>query len=224
MDVGKAFSYVFQDDRWIGKIVVGTVLAFFTFLLIPIPLLIGWAVGVTRNVMDGLEDPMPAWEDWGKLFTDGLKVLVVQMVYTLPFWILMCLTAGFVVAAGSDSVGVQALGIVGISLLVCVLLIFSIALFFLSPAIIIQYVRTDDFGACFHFSEVLGIARDNIADIIITFLATWVAGLAIGLVAVVPLIGWLVALAAVPYISAVSGHLYGQIAARPSDKEAKAAF
>jgi hypothetical protein len=223
MDVGKAFSYVFQDDRWIGKIVVGAVLAFFTFLLIPIPLLIGWAVGVTRNVMDGLEDPMPAWEDWGKLFTDGLKVLVAQMVYTLPFWILMCLTVGFVVAAGSESVSVQALGFVGIALLICVLLIFSIALFFLSPAIIIQYVRTDDFGACFHFSEVLGIARDNIADIIITFLATWVAGLAIGLVSIVPLIGWLVALAAVPYISAVSGHLYGQIAARPSDKEAKAA-
>ena len=224
MDVGKAFSYPFQDERWVGKIVIGAVLAFFTFLLIPIPLLIGWAVGVTRNVMDGLEDPMPAWEDWGKLFTDGLKVLVAQMVYTLPFWILMCLSTGFAAAASSDKLGLQALGIAGIALLICVLLIFSIALFFLSPAIIIQYVRTDDFGACFHFSEVLGIARENIADIIITFLATWVAGLVIGLVSIVPLIGWLVALAAVPYISAVSGHLYGQIAAGPSDKEVKAAF
>ena len=81
MDVGKAFSYVFQDDRWIGKIVVGAVLAFFTFLLIPIPLLIGWAVGVTRNVMDGLEDPMPAWEDWETLFVDGLRVFGIWIIY-----------------------------------------------------------------------------------------------------------------------------------------------
>ncbi len=171
MNVGKAFSYPFQDEHWIGKIGIGAVLSLLAFLLIPIPLLIGWAVGVTRNVMDDLEDPMPAWEDWGKLFSDGLKVLVAQLVYTLPFWILMCIVGGFAAAAGSDSQGLQALGTVSFFLLFCVILLFSIALFFLSPAIIIQYVRTDDFGACFRFSEVLGIARDNIADIIITFLA-----------------------------------------------------
>ncbi len=172
--------------------------------------------------MDGLEDPMPVWEDWGKLFSDGLKILAAQIVYTLPFWILMCISVGFVAAAGSGSQGLQAMGIAGFVLMTCVLLVFSIALFFLSPAIIIQYVRTDDFGACFRFSEVLGIARDNIADIFITFLATWVASLAIGLIAAVPCIGWLVGLAAIPYVSAMSGHLYGQIAAGSGGKEAKA--
>ena len=223
MNVGKAFSYPFQDEHWIGKIGIGAVLSLLAFLLIPIPLLIGWAVGVTRNVMDDIEDPMPAWEDWGKLFSDGLKVLVAQLVYTLPFWILMCIAGGFAAASGSDSQGLQALGSVGFILLFCVILLLSIALFFLSPAIIIQYVRTDDFGACFRFSEVLGIARDNIADIIITFLATWVAALAIGLIAAVPCIGWLVGLAAIPYVSAISGHLYGQIAAGTGGKEAKPA-
>ena len=224
MDVGKAFSYVFQDEHWIGKIGIGAVLSLLAIFLIPIPLLIGWAVGVTRNMMDGFEDPMPAWEDWGKLFSDGLKVLAAQLVYTLPLWVLICISGGFYAAAASDSQGMQVLGAAGSILFFCVIFLFSIALFFLSPAIIIQYVRTDDFGACFRFSEVLAIARDNIADIIITFLATWVASLAIGLLSIVPCIGWLAGLVALPYLSAVSGHLYGQIAAGPSDKEVKAEF
>jgi hypothetical protein len=221
MDIGKAFSYVFQDTQWFVKIAVGAVISLFAFLLIPIPLLIGWSVGVTRNVLDGFEDPMPAWDNWGKLFSDGLKVLVAQLAYTLPFWLLLCITGTFVAMGGSDSQGMQILGVAGFSLMICVLLIFTIVLFFISPAIIIQYVRTDEFAACFQFSEVIGIARDNLVDIIIAFLATWVAGLAIGLVSMVPFVGWIVSLVAAPYISAVAGHLYGQIAAGHSDKATK---
>lgn len=224
MDIGKAFSYVFQDDRWIGKIVIGAVLSFFSFLLVPIPLIVGWAVGITRNVMDDFEDPMPAWEDWGKLFSDGLKIIAAQLVYTLPFWLLMCISFGFSAAAASDSQALQVMGMAGNLLMICVILLFSIALFFLTPAIIIQYVQTDDFAACFRVGEVVAIARDSIADILITFLATWVAGLLLGLASLVPCVGWLVALAAVPYVGAVAGHLYGQIAVAPNDKEAKSAF
>lgn len=223
MKVGKSFSYVFDDEQWIGKIGIGAVLSLFVMFLIPIPLLIGWAVGVTRNVMDDLENPMPAWEDWGQLFSDGLKVLAAQLVYTVPFWILLCIAGAFAAAAGADSEGLQALGFLGFGLLISVALLFSIALFFLSPAIIIQYVRTADFGACFRFGEVFAIARNNIVDIIITFLATWVASLAIGLISLVPCVGWIAGLAALPYISAVSGHLYGQIAAGDAGKKMEAA-
>ena len=33
-------------------------------------------------------------------------------------------------------------------------------LFFIGPAIVIQYVHTDDFGATFRLGEVFGIALD----------------------------------------------------------------
>lgn len=221
MDIAQAFRYVFDDKQWPTKIIIGAVLAFFSFLLIPIPLLIGWLIGITRNVLDGFDEPMPAWENWGKLFADGLKVLVAQLAYTLPFWLLLCIAGGFAMAAGSESEGFQLLGAAGFTVVLCLGVIFSIVIFFISPAIIIQYVRTDDLGACFRFSEVLGIARDNIANIIIAFLVTWLLGLAIGLIAAIPIVGWVVGLAAAPFISAVTGHLYGQIAAGTSDKASK---
>ncbi len=223
MDVGKAFKYVFDDERWVGKLGLGALVSFF---IVTIPLLIGWMIGIVRNVMNDEETPMPEWSDWGKLFMDGLKIIVAQFIYTLPIWIIMCIagiaTGGLTSVAdsgGGDVLG--ALGAVTIGLMVCLLLLFSIALFFLSPAIVIQYVLTgDDFGACFRFGEVWRIARDNIANILIVFLVTFGISIAFSLVAtvlnIIPCLGQIVffilALFFGPYMSAVTGHLYGQIA------------
>jgi hypothetical protein len=60
------------------------------------------------------------------------------------------------------------------------------------------------------------------ADILIAFLVTLVAGFAIalvvGILSLIPCLGWiaafLIGLAVGPYISYVTGHLYGQIAAK----------
>ena len=90
MDIGKAFSFVTEDERWVSKLGIGALIAFFSFLIIPIPLLWGYMVGVARNVKDGVPDPMPEWDDWGRLYKDGLAIIVAQLVYTLPFWLLSC--------------------------------------------------------------------------------------------------------------------------------------
>lgn len=50
MDISKAFSYVFKDEQWAGKIGIGALISLLSFLIIPIPLLSGWMVGITRNV------------------------------------------------------------------------------------------------------------------------------------------------------------------------------
>ena len=69
--------------------------------MIPIPFLAGYSLAVSHKVMNGDPQPLPEWEEWGKLFMDGLYVMVAQFVYTLPFWILACV--GFVVALGSGA-------------------------------------------------------------------------------------------------------------------------
>jgi hypothetical protein len=104
----------------------------------------------------------------------------------------------------------------------CLFALAMLALAFIAPAIAIQYARTNDFGACFRFGEVIGIARDNLADIFITFLVIFGASLAIGVVGVVlgliPCIGWIagaiLGVAVGPYLTYVIGHLYGQIGAK----------
>ncbi len=227
MDVAKAFTYVMEDERWINKLLIAVIITFISFLFFPIFFLIGYAVAITRNVRKGVEKPLPEWDDWGKLFMDGLYVFMAQIVYTLPFWLLMCVSvfvavgAGGLADSGSGDIAAALLGTTGL-IVGCLAFFFAIALFFISPAIIVQYVLKDDFGACFRFGEVIGIARDSISDILVVFLATFGLSMAFGVVSsvlsIIPCIGWLIAvvlgLAIGPYTTAVTGHLYGQIAAK----------
>ncbi len=130
-------------------------------------------------------------------------------------------TGGMASVTGSDDLAaVAATG--GGLLLLCLVVLFAVALLFLTPAILIQYAIKDDFSACFRFGEVFDIIRNHMSDILVAFVVTLVAAFAISLVigvlSLIPCLGWiaafLIGLAVGPYISFVSGHLYGQIASK----------
>ncbi len=224
MDIAKAFTYVTDDERWIGKIGIGALISLFSFLIIPIPLLAGYMVGVVRNVKDGVVNPMPEWEDWGLLFKDGLSIIVAQLVYTLPFWLLSCIAGAGTVGMGSLAETSEDLAAAGMFATFgpvgCLTLVFLVALFFLSPAIVIQYVRTNELGSTFRFGEVFAIAKENVGNIVLIALVTFgiaiVLNIVIGVLGLIPCIGWVAALiitvATGPYLTVVTGHLYGQIA------------
>jgi len=228
MDIAKAFTYMLEDERWVTKLGIGAVLTFFIPLLLPIPLLVGYSVAVLRNVRDGYERPLPEWDDWGKLFMDGLFIMIAQFVYTLPFLLLLCVvTGGMVASAGmaefSEELATASfLATFGIS--ACLFLLWYVAILFISPAIMIQYGRTGQLGSCFRFGEVIAIARRNVGDILIVFVAvlvvTFVYGAFTSVLSAIPCLGWIIglviSLAFSPYVMMLTGHLYGQIAAKES--------
>jgi hypothetical protein len=122
---------------------------------------------------------------------------------------------GLAESVGEDALAAGILATYG--LVACLALLFFVALFFLSPAIVIQYVRTGELGAMFRIGEVIAIARENISDILIAALAAFGASLllniVVGVLAIIPCIGWIAAailgLAGAPWLIAVNGHLYG---------------
>ena len=70
MDIGRAFGYVFDDDRWITKILIAAAIllagiAFFWLLLIPAFLaaflLNGYGLEITRRVIRGDAQVLPEW-------------------------------------------------------------------------------------------------------------------------------------------------------------------
>jgi hypothetical protein len=226
MDVAKAFTFVTEDEQWVGKIGIGAIIALGSILILPIPLLLGYQVGVTRNVMKGVDRPLPQWEEFGQLFSDGLSILVAQIVYTLPFWLVVCIAlfstvglSGLTDAVSEDLLTAGFLATWG--LVMCLSLIFVVVWFFLSPAIVIQYVRTNSLAACFRFGEVVAIVRENVSDIVIAGLAAFGATLALNIVvgglSIIPCLGQIVGVlllfAGSPWLLATMGHLYGQIAA-----------
>ncbi|HSM57554.1 MAG TPA: DUF4013 domain-containing protein [Candidatus Sulfomarinibacteraceae bacterium] len=224
MDIGKAFTFVTEDEEWLVKLGIAAVASLLSFLFFPIFLLVGYMVGVTRNVYSGAKRPLPQWDDLGRLFKDGILVSIGQFVYTLPVWILVCVgmvaTIGF---SGLEEFNPDAMvAVMGTTwaVLACLMAILAVALFFISPAIFIQYVRHENFGAMMRVGEVLGIARDNLVPIIMAAVASFAASLALSVAVaalnVVPclgaIVGVILSIMAGPWIMVAMGHMYGQIA------------
>jgi hypothetical protein len=225
MDVSKSFRFVKDDSQWLSKLLIGVLMSVLSFLILPALILQGYVVKIIRHVMGGDGDNLPEWDDYGKLLKDGFFVTVAELVYTLPFIILMIVgfaaTGGMAAMAdrGSDLAGLMASG-VGL-VMFCLSILFVAVLLFLMPAIMIQYAIKDDFGALFRFGEVFDIVRNHIADILIVFLvsvvATMALSLVIGVIAITIIlipVAIILGLALTPYIQYVTGHLYGQIAAK----------
>lgn len=216
MDIAKSVTYVFEDDKWISKLGIGILIIIASFLILPILLLFGWLVATTRNVMAGKEHPMADWDDWGQLFKDGGAIVGASIIYSSPFILLFII--GFIATIGLGGISevnedVAAVGFVAtFGVLMCLGAIMALALFFISPAITIQYARTNDFSACFRFSEIIDIIRDNLGDIIIVALVPFGISIVASLFSFIPCIGWIVGIIAAPYQYAVLGHLYGQLA------------
>lgn len=216
MDIGKSFSFVFQDDRWITKLLiaagillVGVVLG---ILIVPAivaaALLMGYAVEITRRVINGTQPLLPEWDNWQTLIVDGLKVLVIVIVYALPA-ILVSACLGIPAAILRDNQGYQT----GWSALLnttssCLSFLWSIVLGLVLPAAVAFFAVDGQLASAFRFSDVIAFVRKNIQNYLVVLVISWAAWL------VATIAGSLVCgiglLATIPYAYMVIGHLYGE--------------
>jgi hypothetical protein len=230
MEIGKAFTFVTSEEDWIKKIAIGGVLILINFIpIIPMMLMFGYQIKVAKNVIRGDEHPLPEWEEWGQLFIDGAVVWVAVFLYALPA-ILMTLCASLVIVFGAGSNGNEgntvALG--GGVILACLAILFILALLLIMPAVFVQYARTGEFGPLFRVGEVIGIARDNVGDIILAMVATIIAFILLGIVSTLLMVticgGFIALFVGQAWIYVALGHMYGQIGARYESKLNDAAY
>jgi hypothetical protein len=217
MDIGKAFGFVFEDQEWIVKILIAAAillvgLLFSWLLLIPLilalALLVGYSMEVMRRVINGQPDGLPEWDNWGELIADGLKAIVVGIVYALPF-IVISACLGIPLGLVNDGSGGGSNAAVSLlsAFLSCLNVLWAIVISILLPAALAFWVADDDLGAAFRFGEVFGFVRENLGTYLITFLMSWVASIIGSLGTILCGIGWFVTQ---PYSLVVTGHLYGQ--------------
>src|SRR5688572_22503611 len=64
-DFGSPFTYVFDDPRWAQKVLVGGLFYLAGFFIIGWFFLLGYVAQTTRNVIAGVQRPLPEWEDLG---------------------------------------------------------------------------------------------------------------------------------------------------------------
>ncbi len=231
MEIGKAFTFVTSEDDWIKKIAIGGVLTLVNFIpIIPMMLMFGYQIRVAQNVIRGDDHPLPEWKDWGQLFIDGAIVWVAIFLYALPAILLtVCASLFIVVGAGGSNGNEGSTAALGGGFIVgCLAILFILALLLIVPAVFIQYARTGEFGPLFSVREVLGIARDNIGDIILVMVAFIVASLLLAVVSTLLMVticgGFIAMFAGTAWIYVALGHMFGQIGARYESKLNDAAY
>lgn len=221
MDIGSAFTYMFDDEEWLKKIAIGGGIVVAGLILSPIlvGLLLflpinGYMLETLKNVRDGRPTPLPEWSNFGDLFMKGLMIFVIGLVYSLPGLLFSCgsfltnpqMIAGFVPDVNQDAM--TALGILS-GCLGCFQFILSLLGSALVPAGIIRYAHYGTLNSAFEFGAIIHFIKNNIGDYIIVFLLSLVAGMAAALGIILCVIGvvftgfWSVL---------VNANLYGQLA------------
>lgn len=80
------FRFPFKDPDGRNRFLVGTalVLAGFFVPIVPTMFVGGYILQVMRRAIEGEDPILPPWEEWGKLAVDGLRTMLVGLVYFLP--------------------------------------------------------------------------------------------------------------------------------------------
>lgn len=188
-DFAKPFSYVFDDPRWLQKIGIGGLFYLAGFVIIGWFFVGGYAARVARNVVAGDPRPLPEWEDLGGFFSEGVRVVGVMLLYTIP---MIAATLFFVFPAmildGTDNEGLKAVSGLALGCLSCLLVPLWVALMLFAPASVLFAAVEQRFGAAFEFGRLWAFIRTNIGNyllaILILVIARFVAGAGIGVLCI----------------------------------------
>jgi hypothetical protein len=227
MDIGKSFSYPFEDDEWLSKFFIGAIVNAIPILNFAFT---GYTVDIVRNVSDGVSLPLPDWKEFGDKFVKGFLVWAAGFIYGLPAIIIACLPLGLLAIPlaleGSDLSDSFFSVFAGVNIfLICLLAIYMLLLSFYLPAMYINFARKGNFGSCFEIREIFRIISANTGQYLTAWLIFIVGGIVVSLIigivgsvlSIIPCIGWIIgwvvyALGTV-YILAVGAHLFGQVGA-----------
>ncbi len=203
MDIGLAFSFPFQDEEWVTKLILVGVI-----LIIPvlgIILALGWTLAITRAVIRGEAEPLVGLSDFADLLTLGFKAFLISLIYALPI-VVLSVPFGFI-SSLIESESAQALVAIVSLCFSCFSFLYGLALAFIYPAAFAELAANDDLGAALNPSHIFGLVRKAPNAYVLTFLATLAAGFLAGLGILLCFVGVLFTSA---YAYAVYGHLYGQ--------------
>jgi hypothetical protein len=205
-----SLSYPTNGDGGIKRLLIGGVLLFFGWLLVPVFVVSGYLVRAAARVSYGDEEP-PAFDDWGGLIVDGLKVTLISIAYSLVPGVIFAVM--FLVVLGGGSAGGNAggllagVGMLGTLLALPVMLVIT----YLLPAALINFARNDSLGAAFEFSTLKPVllSQQYIVATLLVFAISMVGGAVLSLLAAF-LVGFFIAPFYYFWLGLASQFLFGR--------------
>lgn len=205
MDIVRSFTYIFDDDDWVSKILVTAFIGIIPIINFAI---FGWVISLIKNMQDGVEHPLPDWSDFGDKFTTGIMYCLASLMYNLPIVAVICLMAfsAMIFGQGSGAEGILFGSMCGLAVAIVLYAIVANVLVFVGT---VRYARDLDFNVYMQFGENYRIAMANINVLLMLVLYAFLASLVIGAFGWIPCLGQVAAFA---FGTPVMAHLQGQAA------------
>lgn len=238
----ETFGFPFRSPDWQGRFLVGSALLILSFVIpfLPAIFVYGYVLDIMRQAIEGRPLSLPAWEDWGRFWSDGWRVFLVGLAFIAPGIVLLCggsalyfvgsASLPFFVSSGGDLAGVA-----------LTLFLLSFAIFFVSlfagsllavlgtipfPFAAAHLAAQNSLGAAFRTSEWWPALRRSkveyfIAWVIvfglfgITYLATLLAYYSLILCFLVPVLAAPLGFYASLVAAALFGETYREAIAEP---------
>ncbi|OPY36897.1 MAG: hypothetical protein A4E35_01736 [Methanoregula sp. PtaU1.Bin051] len=188
-------SFAYAKDAIVGKWMQWLLLLIATILL-GIPLL-GYSLKVLRG-----EKPAPEVTGWGTLIIDGIKYLIVSLIWAIPCLIIFFFGLGSlaaaIISASNPIVAANNPGAIlafagGAMVFFVLFVIVAIITGLLATIGIVRFARTRSMGEAFNFGEILGtIGKIGWISYIIALI---IIGIIIGIIEFI--------LMAIPYIGMI---------------------
>lgn len=222
-DIEADVKFPLTDDDRLSKLLIGTVLTLFGVFIVPLLPAYGYLMRTARAGMTDA-DTLPEFTDWESLFVEGIKALVVVLVYQLPPLLVGVVSVGglFALGSGNDTLGLVGLLVFLIGMLLAAVL--WIVFGYLGVVGVLTFAQERELGAAFDVETIRSVALEK------DFFVNWLYGLAlviglnflvgivlffVQLIALIPIIGWIIAFLALFLIGPLSAAVsfYGQLVA-----------
>lgn len=207
MDFTKALTFSFDDEDWITKYVIGSLMMLVGMIIFVIPA--GYQVRVARNVIRQKPNPLPSGSELGEVVADGLMATIAILIYALPVIIMACML-GFMGGILGDS----DLGGILFSCFACCLSVFMIIFGLAAAAFywvgVIRYAETGNFSEFLKFGSLWEDIRGNMGTLLGLLLFTFIFGLIMAVIWPFSIITCVGPIVLMFYQQVVTGHLIGQ--------------
>jgi hypothetical protein len=175
-DFVRSFAFIFEDPRWVTKILIGGLFYIASMFLIGVFFVLGYCARLARNVVAGVEHPLPEWDDLGEYFGEGLRLFGVICVFIIP--LIMLALIFMIPAMMADGLDNDVLRNVGGGLagcLWCLLVPIGVAVSLLMPAALMRVALEQRFNAAFEVREIWQFVKANIGNYLLAFVVALVA-------------------------------------------------
>jgi hypothetical protein len=175
VDFGRCFTFLTEDPAWLTKILVGGLFALLSSVLVGIPFVAGYWARTLKNVAAGKQHPLPEWDDLGGIFSDGLRLVGVYLVYAIGLALVLGLVGGVLMvpfialgASGGLDDGASglfaALGGLGTLVFWAIVMVVSLAAIVYLPAAMARAALRDSFSEGFAWREIVGFIQANLGN------------------------------------------------------------